>query len=179
MIALMLDTGLRLLEATNLKWKHINFTSGELFVKEGKGAKDRIVYITNPETEDPQVYGWEKRVEESLLEWKKRQVEELEKREISKKLEYVFTTLKGTKVLNRYVRKMVKRQAEKAGINKDISPHTLRHTFATNLYKRTNNIRRVQKVLGHSDLSTTMIYTHIVDKELEVSMRGNFQKVNS
>jgi len=62
---------------------------------------------------------------------------------------------------------MVKRYAIKAGIDKDVSPHTLRHSFATDLYRETSKIRLVQKALGHSDLSTTMIYTHIVDDELE------------
>jgi integrase/recombinase XerD len=50
-------------------------------------------------------------------------------------------------------------------------PHTLRHTFATDLYRETKNIRLVQKALGHADLSTTMIYTHIVDEELEDALR--------
>jgi site-specific recombinase XerD len=68
----------------------------------------------------------------------------------------------------------VKTYAEKAGISwaEDVSPHTLRHTFATRLLGRTGNIRLVQKALGHSDLSTTMIYTHIVDEELELAMKG-------
>ena len=68
---------------------------------------------------------------------------------------------------HRYVQRMVKRYAAKAGINKSISPHTLRHSFATDLYRETSKIRLVQKVLGHSDLSTTMIYTHIFDEEVE------------
>ena len=67
---------------------------------------------------------------------------------------------------------MVKRYAKKAGINKDISPHTLRHTFATDLLRETKNIRLVQKALGHSDISTTMVYTHIVDEELEGALKN-------
>ena len=51
-------------------------------------------------------------------------------------------------------------------------PHTLRHTFATDLYRETKNIRLVQKALGHADLTSTMIYTHIVDEELEEALRG-------
>ena len=159
MIKLMLDTGLRLSEATNLKWKHIDLMTGKLMVREGKGAKDRTLW-TGEE------------VIQAIQEWKERQIKELEEREINKKPEYVFTTLKGTKIKNRYVRKMVKRTAEKAGINKDISPHTLRHTFATDLYRETGKIRMVQKALGHADLSTTMIYTHIVDDELEEAMKN-------
>ena len=67
---------------------------------------------------------------------------------------------------------MVARYARKAGIDKTISPHTLRHTFATDLYRETSKIRLVQKVLGHSDLSTTMIYTHIHDPEVEDALKS-------
>ena len=67
---------------------------------------------------------------------------------------------------------MVKNYADKAGIEKNISPHTLRHTFATDLYRETGKIRLVQKALGHADLSTTMIYTHIVDEELEHELKN-------
>jgi len=62
---------------------------------------------------------------------------------------------------------MVKRYAAKAGIDNNVSSHTLRHSFATDLYRETSKIRLVQKVLGHSNLSTTMIYTNIFDEEVE------------
>ena len=84
----------------------------------------------------------------------------------------MFTTLKGRPLGHRYVQRMVKRCAAKAGIDKIISPHTLRHTFATDLYRETSKIRLVQKVLGHSDLSTTMIYTHIHDPEVESALKS-------
>ena len=67
---------------------------------------------------------------------------------------------------------MVKRYALKAGIEKNISPHTLRHSFATDLYRETTNIRLTQKALGHSNLATTQIYTHIVDEELEGALKS-------
>ena len=73
---------------------------------------------------------------------------------------------------HRYVQRMVKRYAAKAGIDKNISPHTLRHSFATDLYRETSKIRLVQKVLDHSDLSTTMIYTHIFDEEVESALKS-------
>jgi integrase/recombinase XerD len=67
---------------------------------------------------------------------------------------------------------MVKRRGNKAGIqHKDVHPHMLRHTFATELYRQTKDIRLVQKALGHSDLSTTMIYTHIVDEDMEAALK--------
>ena len=66
---------------------------------------------------------------------------------------------------------MVRRYAIRAGITKRITPHVLRHTFATDLYRETGPIRLVQKALGHSDLSTTMIYTHVFDEEVMSAMR--------
>ena len=66
---------------------------------------------------------------------------------------------------------MVKRLAEDAGIDKEIHPHTLRHTFATNLLRQTKNLRLVQKALGHSNIETTVVYTHIEDDELEAAMK--------
>jgi integrase/recombinase XerD len=67
---------------------------------------------------------------------------------------------------------MVKRYATKAKIEKDVHPHTLRHSFATDLYRQTTNIRLTQKALGHAHLSTTEIYTHIVDEELEGGLKS-------
>ena len=67
---------------------------------------------------------------------------------------------------------MVKRYAARAEINKNVSPHTLRHSFAIDLYRETSKIRLVQKVLGHSDLSTTMIYTHIFEQEADSSLKS-------
>ena len=84
----------------------------------------------------------------------------------------MFTTLEGKSLDHRCVQRMVKRYAAKAGIDKNISLHTLRHSFATDLYRKTSKIRLVQKVLGHSDLSTTMIYTHIHDPEVEEALKS-------
>jgi integrase/recombinase XerD len=67
---------------------------------------------------------------------------------------------------------MVKRRARKAGITKDVHPHMCRHTYATELYRASKDIRLVQKALGHASLSTTMIYTHIVDDDMEEAMRA-------
>ena len=73
-------------------------------------------------------------------------------------------------VQHRYVQEMVRRYSGRAGIAKRITPHTLRHSFATDLYRETANIRLVQKALGHADLSTTMIYTHVYDEEIMAAM---------
>ena len=157
-VILFLNAGLRLSELLNLKWKEINLISGKLKVVESKGAKDRILYLADNTIK-------------KLKDWKDRQVKEIDKRIDEANIRLVFTTLKNNKMDTSNIRKMIKKYAEKADINKNISPHTLRHTFATDLYRESKNIRLVQKALGHSDLSTTMIYTHIVDDELEKALK--------
>jgi integrase/recombinase XerD len=62
-------------------------------------------------------------------------------------------------------------ELEETYLQKKVSPHVLRHTFATELYRMTNDLRKVQKTLGHSSIQTTMIYTHLVDEELENDMK--------
>lgn len=156
MILIFLNTGLRLAEMINLKWQYINLMTGQLKVVEGKGGKDRILWVG----ED---------VLDELRKWKERQTEKLGI------VEYVFTNRNKGQLKDRDVREMVSNYAIKAGITKKISPHTLRHTYATDLLRDTKNIRLVQKALGHADLSTTMIYTHIVDSEYEEALK-NFRK---
>ena len=67
---------------------------------------------------------------------------------------------------------MIKTYSDKAGIKKHITTHSLRHTFASDLLRDTKNIRIVQKALGHADISSTQIYTHIVDEELEEALKS-------
>jgi len=150
LMRVMLDAGLRASEALKLTVFDIDWRSGKLKVVEGKGKKDRILWVN----EDCLIL---------LQQWR-------EKRPAKSNL--LFTTLDGSPIDDRYLRRMVKRYGVKAAIAKDVHPHTLRHTFATDLYSQTKNIRMVQKALGHSDLATTMIYTHIVDDEMEAAMRS-------
>jgi len=154
MLQLMLDTGLRLAEACALRWKDIDLTTGKLMVRQGKGARDRTLWIGAQDLE-------------LLQEWRDRQA-----KDVQGSPAHVFTTLAGKPLSHRYVQQMVKRLAVKAGIEKNIHPHTLRHSFATDLYRETSKIRLVQKALGHSDLSTTMIYTHVFDEELEDALKS-------
>jgi site-specific recombinase XerD len=149
----MLNTGLRLAEVTALKWRDVDLTTGKLMVRQGKGSKDRTLWVAEADID-------------RLRSWRERQATACDTRE------HVFTTLEGKPLGHRYVQRMVKRYAAKAGIDKNISPHTLRHSFATDLYRETSKIRLVQKVLGHSDLSTTMIYTHIFDEEVETALKS-------
>ena len=102
-----------------------------------------------------------------LRSWRERQA-----KKCRSTFEHIFTTLQGKPLGHRYVQCMIDRYARKAGIVKKISPHTLRHSFATDLYRETSKIRLVQEVLGHSDLSTTMIYTHVFDPEVEEALKS-------
>ena len=154
LLSLMLNTGLRLSEAVGLRWRDLDLISGKLFVRQGKGAKDRTLWVGEVDLE-------------ALQHWQSRQAQAIEHAP-----EHVFTTLAGRPISGRYVQQMVKRYAGRAGIEKRVHPHMLRHTFATDLYRDTGRIRLVQKALGHSDLSTTMIYTHVYDEEVATAMRS-------
>ena len=149
MITLMLNAGLRASEVLHLRVRDIDWTSGQLMVREGKGKKDRTLWLNEPDLD-------------LLRSWRMR-------RPVAS--DFMFTTLHGTVVKDRDLRAMVKRRAFKVGIKKDVHPHMLRHTFATDLYRATKDILLVQKTLGHSDLSTTMIYTHLVDDDVTHAMR--------
>ena len=151
MIRLMLEAGLRVGEVVALKPEHLDMPSCQLMVREGKGAKDRVLWIRDD-------------LRNLIGDWLGRRPES----------EWLFPTRDGGRVQTRYLRALVKRLALKAGVAeaRKVSPHSLRHTFATDLLRRTKNIRLVQKTLGHASLSTTMIYTHIYDGDVEEAMRG-------
>ena len=149
MLVLMLNAGLRASEVLHLRVRDVDWLSGQLLVRAGKGKQDRMLWLNEADLE-------------LLRAWKAR-------RPVATAL--LFTTLHGTPVKDRDLRAMVKRRARKVGIPKDVHPHMLRHTFATDLYRVTKDIRLVQKTLGHADLSTTMIYTHLVDEEMAHAMR--------
>jgi len=148
-MSLMLHCGLRLSEITNLKPGNINLTKGKLRVESGKGKKDRDLAI--PDYLNDLLEAW---------------------RRIRPKSNYFFSTLKGRKLSDRYIQQMVKRYAEKAGIEKKISPHTLRHTYATQYYKQTKDIETLRRILGHSDISTTTIYITLANIDVENGMKS-------
>ncbi len=150
MLRLMLEAGLRAGEVVALRPEHLDMQTCRLIVREGKGAKDRVLWISD-ELRDL-IGGWLQRRPES---------------------EWLFPARNGGQVQTRYLRALVKRLARKAAVAEaeKVSPHTLRHTFATDLLRATKNIRLVQKALGHASLASTMIYTHIVDEELEEALR--------
>jgi len=150
MMLLFLNSGLRVSEALDLQVDHIDWETGKLNVIEGKGCRDRVLWLAD---EDLKV----------LSSW-------LEKRPVSSS--YLFTTLKGERISSRYVRRFIKQCAREKRISKDVYPHLLRHTFATDMLGSTGNIRLVQKALGHASVDTTMLYTHVVDQDLESAMKG-------
>lgn len=151
MATLMLDAGLRVSEVTGLQPSHLNMTSCKLSIIDGKGGKDRVLWVSAD-------------LRDLIGRWL----------EIRPESAWLFPSRTGSQVHRQSVHRTIQHYAEKAGIpNADeVGPHTLRHTFATRLYRETKNIRLVQKALGHSDLSTTMIYTHIVDEELADAMQA-------
>jgi integrase/recombinase XerD len=160
-LAVMANMGLRVSEVVNIKPGDTNLTKRKLRVVNGKGGVDRDLII--PEY-----------TAEILKEWKKAK---------PKGSRYFFTTIKdksggqfasskGSQVSVRYIQFMVKRYAKKAGIDKDITPHTLRHTFATTFIRQGQNVMKLKKVLGHSDISTTQIYVTLANKDIEEAMNG-------
>jgi site-specific recombinase XerD len=149
MLTLMLHCGLRVSEVVNLRPGNINLTKGKLRVECGKGSKDRDLAI--PEYLTDLFDSWRKKRPES---------------------NFFFSTLKGKKLSIRYLQQMVKRCADKAGLSKSISPHTLRHTYATQYYKQTKDIETLRRILGHSDISTTTIYITLANIDVENGMKS-------
>jgi len=93
-------------------------------------------------------------------------------RNIKPKSNFFFSTLKGKKLSDKYIQQMVKKYATKAVINKRISSHTLRHTYATQYYKQTKDIETLRRILGHSDISTTTIYITLANIDVENRMKS-------
>ncbi|MGE5483695.1 MAG: tyrosine-type recombinase/integrase [Ignavibacteriales bacterium] len=148
LLRLMLNAGLRAAEVLNVKTRDLNWNTGKLIVRQGKGKKDRVLWLGEDDLALLARWREGRRAQSDLL----------------------FTTLAGERLNDRYLRAMVKRYARKAGIPRDVHPHTLRHTFATDLYKDSHDILVVQKALGHAYVSTTSIYTHLVDDDVEDAM---------
>jgi integrase/recombinase XerD len=145
MISLLYACGMRVSEITNLKNNDLNFEEKIGNILQAKGKKDRVFNI-------PQF----------LFNNLKKQV----KRQAEKNQEYLFSGPNG-KLSSRNIQKIVSNVAKKAGIKKNVHPHTLRHSFATHLLENNIDIRKIQELLGHSDLSTTQIYTHVSREELK------------
>ncbi len=140
-IKLLYSSGLRLQELIDLKRKDIDFERGIINVKKGKGNKDRVTLISDALKLD-------------LLKYYSNN---------TFKTEYIFEGRNG-KYTKKSVQKFLEQAGKKVGIK--VTPHMLRHSFATHLLEQGTDIRHIQKLLGHSDLKTTEIYTHVSTKDL-------------
>lgn len=149
MLEVLYASGLRVTELVELKQVNINYDHGYLVVM-GKGSKERIVPIGMTSIKKINDY----------LELSR---PHLVKDKIS---DYLFITRRGTCFTRQGFWKLIKTYANEAGIIKNISPHTIRHSFATHLLERGADLRTIQLLLGHSDISTTQIYTHVESKRL-------------
>jgi integrase/recombinase XerD len=150
MLELLYATGLRVSELINLKQSQINFNQGVLRII-GKGDRERLIPLGEESQRWLQDFIDGPRME-ILLE---------------RQTDYLFPTRRGDRMTRQAFWHIIKRYADKAGIRRKMSPHSLRHAFATHLLNRGADLRVVQLLLGHSDLSTTQIYTHVARERLK------------
>jgi len=153
-IELLFSGGLRVSELVSLDKDHINLKRREFSVR-GKGEKDRPVFVS------PQAA-------EAVENYMQRRADTLRPLFISYSGGSEASTSGNYKRLtSRSVQRMIKKYALKAGITKKVSPHTLRHSFATDLLMNGADLRSVQSMLGHSNIATTQVYTHVTDPHLK------------
>lgn len=153
-LELLFSSGLRVSELVGLNKDHINIKRREFMVR-GKGQKDRPIFISQAAAEWVQEY-LQQRADSSVA---------------------LFVRYSGSKKVDqsgdhsrltpRSIQRMIARYAKLAGITKQVSPHTLRHSFATDLLMNGADLRSVQALLGHSNIATTQIYTHVTDPHLK------------
>ncbi len=150
MLETLYATGLRVSELVNLKLTALNVNDGVLRVT-GKGNKDRLVPLG-----------------EEAVQWLRRYLAEARPALLEKQLsDAVFVTARGDGMTRQAFWYLIKRRALAAGITRPLSPHTLRHAFATHLLNHGADLRVVQMLLGHSDISTTQIYTHVARERMK------------
>lgn len=154
-LELFFSTGLRLAELCSLNVKDVNFSTREMSVR-GKRGKIRLVFISPRAAEALKDY-LESRID-SLTPLFVRRVD---------RLQNVLPPGEDYRLSSNMVYRLVKKYALSAGIVSDPSPHTLRHSFATDLLRNGADLRSVQELLGHKDLSTTQIYTHVTNPHLK------------
>jgi integrase/recombinase XerD len=150
MLEVLYATGVRVSELINLKMSQINLNQGVLRII-GKGDRERLIPLGD-EAQD-----WVKQFVEGP------RIEIL----LERQTEYLFPTRRGDRMTRQAFWHIIKRYAKKAGVKKKLSPHTVRHAFATHLLNNGADLRVVQMLLGHSDLSTTQIYTHVARERMK------------
>lgn len=140
-ISLLYSTGLRVSELVNLKVDDVNFADKSGWVRRGKGAKDRLFVLSDNLGKEIQEYLTGK--------------------------EHKFLFSKDEPLTTRNIQKIIKGTKVRAGISKKVTPHTMRHSFATHLLEQGTDIRLIQTMLGHSSLSTTQVYTHVSGEQIK------------
>lgn len=151
MVRLMLHCGLRSAEVTAIQVKHADFASGRLLVKNGKGGKDRIVGVPDEDLSLIKQFVSDTAGSPDAL---------------------LFVTRTGKRIDTRFLRAMVAAAGMRAGLHKRLHCHLLRHSMATDLLRKTKNLRVVQESLGHANLATTQLYTRVTSDEVVDAMRN-------
>ena len=150
MLEVLYATGLRVSELVNLRQGQVNLDQRVIRMP-GKNDKERVIPLSEAAIRTLKEFIGGAR-EEILLE---------------RQTDYLFPTRRGDRMTRQAFWHIIKHCARKAGIEKELSPHTLRHAFATHLLNHGADLRVLQMLLGHSDLSTTQIYTHVARKQLK------------
>ena len=141
-IQLLYSSGIRVSEIVNLKKQNLDFNENTGWVRGGKGKKDRIFIFS-------------KKLSKKLQKF------------INKNQDWNYLFSKNKPLTTRNIQKIVQLTKQKAGIDKDVHPHTLRHSFATHLLDAGIDLRKIQTLLGHSSIATTQIYTHISSEQIK------------
>jgi integrase/recombinase XerD len=150
MLEVLYATGLRVSELVNLKHNQVNVNQGVIRIV-GKGNRERLIPLGEESVR------W-------LAEFVRGPRAEIL---LERQTDYLFPTRRGDRMTRQAFWHIIKRYARKAGVQKELSPHTLRHAFATHLLNHGADLRVVQMLLGHSDLSTTQIYTHVARERMK------------
>jgi integrase/recombinase XerD len=148
LISVLYATGLRVSELISLRLTSLHTDEGYLICR-GKGEKERIVPIGH-----------------EAVDWVQRYLEDGRPKFVKRPSPWLFVNARGGGLSRVGFWKVLKEYGLKAGISRDISPHVLRHSFATHLLERGADLRAIQMMLGHADLSTTQIYTHVLEARL-------------
>ena len=156
LVEVMAGAGLRVSEVVALMPGDIDWQAGTIRVNEGKGGRDRVVPVTG-ETLD-RLAVWAHHRQDLGLN--------------GRQPFFVGIKTKGQPLTTRAVQGIISRLGERAGLDRPINPHLFRHTYASNALSGGLNIREVQQLLGHSDVSTTMIYTHVNPEAIRQKIQG-------